>query len=167
MKGAEGYPNPEIRDVYHNTKVVRKPITGIVSGYHELPYVLVAPDEDSGERSMEVTGRINVSPRFIISPGALGESFGEVFDAETFDKQIQGRLFSFAHGQKGNFKVESKNFQVQMISVSPGEHLQKVEDTMMMKEDISSALIYGPAFRYYPVSIDRFINEILDREFRF
>jgi hypothetical protein len=97
--------NETLREIFFKTNILRKPISGIVSGYHELPYILVAPDDDNETASVEINGKINVSPKFIISPDMIAESFGDVFDPETFDKEISGRLFSFAFGNKKNIKV--------------------------------------------------------------
>ena len=158
--------NPKLHKVFHTTKIVRKPISGIVSGYHELPYILVAPDEDNPSNSVEINGKINVSPKFIISPSTLQESFGDIFDPETFDKEIEGRLFSFAYSNRKNVKVESEYFSVQNFEENANDHLDRIHDQLLSQENIKTGLIFGPRFKYYPVSIDRFINEIIDREFR-
>ena len=158
--------NPKLQKVFHTTKIVRKPISGIVSGYHELPYILIAPDDDNPSHSVEINGKINVSPKFIISPDTLGETFGNIFDPETIDKEIEGRLFSFAYSHKKNLKVESEYFTVKNYEENPNEHIDRVHDKLLMQENIKTGLIFGPHFKYYPISIDRFINEILDREFR-
>ncbi|MBD3343702.1 MAG: hypothetical protein GF401_01415 [Chitinivibrionales bacterium] len=163
---ADNYQNPDQREVYLKTTILRKPIAGIVSGYHELPYILIAPDEDNSSHSIEVNGKISVSPRFVISPGMLEETFGEVFDEETFDNQLQGRLFSFANVRKKNLKVQSEYFQMKNIDEHPEKYADKVQDRLMSQENIKSALIFGPVFKYYPISLDRFITEIIEREFR-
>ena len=158
--------NPKLQKVFHTTKIMRKPISGIVSGYHELPYILIAPDDDNPSHSVEINGKINVSPKFIISPDTLSETFGDIFDPETIDKEIEGRLFSFAYSRKKNLKVESEYFTVKNYEEKPNEHIDRVHDRLLMQENIKTGLIFGPHFKYYPISIDRFINEILDREFR-
>ncbi|MFP4163998.1 MAG: hypothetical protein ACLFQB_09465 [Chitinispirillaceae bacterium] len=158
--------NEAMREVYNRTEIMRKPISGIVSGYHDLSYILVAPSEENPSHSLELNGRISVSPKFIISASALNESFGDVFDPETFDKEIEGRLFSFAYANNKNMKIESKHFRVEHFEESHNEHLDRVLDQLMQKEDTRTGLISSPNFRYYPVSIDRFINEIIEREFR-
>ena len=158
--------NPKLQKIFATTKIVRKPISGIVSGYHELPYILVAPDDENPSHSVEINGKINVSPKFIISPSALNETFGEIFDPETFEKEIQGRLFSFAYSDKKNLKVNSEYFTVKNYEENPNEHIDRVHDQLLIKENIKTGLIFGPHFKYYPISIDRFINEIVDREFR-
>lgn len=158
--------NPKLQKVFHTTKIMRKPISGIVSGYHALPYILVAPDDDNPSNSVEINGKINVSPKFIISPDSLSETFGDIFDPETIDKEIEGRLFSFAYSNKKNLKVESEYFSVKNYEENPDEHAKRVYDTLLRQENIRTGLIFGPHFRFYPISIDRFINEIMEREFR-
>lgn len=155
-----------LRRVYATTKIVRKPISGIISGYHELPYVLVAPNDENSDHSIEINGTINVSPKFVISPGMLQESFGDVFDAETFDKAIEGRLFSFAYTGKKNLKIESTNFKLIHNEENAEVCLERVEDRLMQQENTRTGLIFCPSFSVYPVSVDRFISEIIDREMR-
>ncbi len=158
--------NELMREVYFHTKIIRKPISGIVSGYHDLPYIMVAPSDENPSHCVEVNGRIAVSPKFIISASALQESFGEVFDPETFDKDIEGRLFSFAYSNNRNLKVESKHFGIQHFEENADDHINRVQDVLMQQENTRTGLVSSPNFRYYPVSLDRFINEILEREFR-
>lgn len=158
--------NPQLREIFHQTKVIRKPISGIVSGYHELPYVLVAPDEEDDSHSIEINGKVNVSPKFVISPAALGETFGDVFDPETFDSDIQGRMFSFAYANQKHLKVSSEYFSIKNVEAHPDEYIDRVNDRLLQQENIRTGLIFGPRFKYYPVSIDRFIGEIVEREFR-
>ena len=158
--------NQFLKEIFNRTNILRKPISGIVSGYHELPYILVAPDESNESASVEINGKINVSPKFIITPSMLGETFGDVFDPETFDKELQGRMFSFTYTNKKNVKIESEYFNVQNFDEKPEEHLNRVNDQLGSQENIRTGLIFGPKFKYYPVSLDRFINEIVDREFR-
>ncbi len=157
--------NPNLQKVYHTTKVVRKPITGIVSGYHQLPYIFVSPDDEDTSKTIEISGKINVSPKFVITPSMMGDHFGEIFDPETFDEDLQGRLFSFAYGSKKNLKVESEYFNIKSFQEKPDEHINRVHDRLLMQENINTGLISGPLFKYYPVSLDRFISEIIDREF--
>jgi hypothetical protein len=153
------------KEIFHKTTIMRKPINGIVSGYHELPYIFIAPNEDNNLHSVEINGKINVSPKFIISSSMLNETFGNVFDPETFDKDLQGRFFSFAYGNKKNVKIENEYFHVKNIEEKPEEYSQRILDQLLLQENITTGLIFGPVFKFYPVSLDRFINEILDREF--
>ena len=158
--------NENLREIFYKTVIHRKPMTGIVSGYHELAYILVAPNEENASHSIEINGKIDVSPRFILSPEMLNESFGDVFNPETFDKEIEGRMFSFAYAGKKNVKIESKYFKLQNYEENPQEHIDRVNDSLMMQENTRTGLIFSPKLQYYPISIDRFINEIIEREFR-
>jgi len=158
--------NEHLREIFAKTNIVRKPISGIVSGYHELPYILVAPNEENAGSTVEINGKINVSPKFIISANMLSESFGDVFDPETFDQEIQGRFFSFAYGHKKNLKIENEYFHIKNYDEGPEEHINRVNDQLSMQENIKTGLIFGPKAKFYPVSIDKFINEIIEREFR-
>lgn len=153
-----------LREVYDTTKVVRRPVSGIISGYHQLPYILIAPNDENSDHSVEINGTINVSPKFIITPGMFQESFGDVFDAETFDKNIEGRFFSFSYTGKKNLKIENKDFKLLHIEQSAESHMARVEDLLMQQENTRTGLVYCPHFTYYPISIDRFITEIIDRE---
>lgn len=157
--------NPELQKIFYKTRILKKPITGIVSGYHELPYIFISPDDEDSGQTLEINGKINVSPKFIISSTMLQDKFADVFDPETFDKEIQGRLFSFAYGNKKNLKIESEFFKVKSYKEKPDEHISRVQDKLLMQENIKTGLIFGPQFKYYPVSLDKFINEIIDREF--
>jgi hypothetical protein len=158
--------NEAMREVYKLTDIVRKPICGIVSGYHDLPYIMIAACEDNPRRCAQVSGQINVSPKFVISASTLAETFGDVFDPETFNSDIEGRIFSFACVNNRNMKIESKNFHLEHFEEPASQRLERVTDLLMSKEDTRTGLIGCPDFRYYPVSIDKFISEILDREFR-
>ena len=158
--------NSTLRQVYDATRILRHPISGIVAGYHQLPYILIAPSEATGG-TVEISGRINVSPRIIITPQQMRESFGDVFDPETFDGTIQGRLFSFSVNRNRNMKVESENLSVKNCEESPEAYTEQVLDRLQREEETRTGLISSPVARLYPVSLDRFINEILDREFRF
>jgi hypothetical protein len=157
--------NPVLKNIYLQTHIVRKPISGIISGYHELPYILITPDDENPLHSIEINGKVNVSPRFVISASALTESFGEVFDPETFDKDLQGRLFSFSFARKKNLKVKSEYCNINNLEINPKEYVDTIHDRLQMSENVNTALVFGPAFQYYPVSIDRFITEIVEREF--
>ena len=159
--------NASMREVYDRTDILRKPLCGIVSGYHDLPYIMVAPSsQEDGRKTAEVTGRICVSPKFIISADTLTETFGDVFEPDTFDRNIEGRIFSFASGVNRNVKVESKYFNLHHFDEPPHDYLERMRDTLMSREDTRTGLIFSPDLRYYPVSIDKFISEIVDREFR-
>jgi len=158
--------NETLKEVYYKTEILRKPISGIVSGYHELPYILITPRDENRALTIEVNGKINVSPKFVISPHALQATFGEIFDPETFNQDLQGRVFSFAYAGNRQLSIENEYFRMEIFEERPEEHLDRVNDMLMSEENTRTGLIFGPRFRYYPVSIDRYISEIIEREFR-
>ena len=45
-------------------------------------------------------------------------------------------------------------------------HLDRVLDELSRREVIDTGVIVSPDARFYPLSLDRFIREILDQEFR-
>ncbi len=158
--------NLVLKQVYDDTKVLRRPVSGFVAGYHRLPYVLVAPGpQDRG--TVEISGAINVSPKILITPQHLRETFGDIFDPDTFDGEISGRVFSFAVSRRQDMKVASEHLSIKNLEENPEEYSERLLDRMMQAEDTTTGLVFAPKSQYYPVAIDRFINEILDREFRF
>src|SRR5262249_6232483 len=96
------WSDPEfLRAIFSQTEIVRKPLTGIVTGYHVLPYILVAPEHDQPARAVEVRGRIKVSPRLVIAPGGDGPTYGELFnERELMDHRLVARVFSFRYASK-------------------------------------------------------------------
>lgn len=158
--------NPKHQEVYHCTEIVRKPLSGIVSGYHELPYILIAPEENEESKTVRIDGTIKVSPKFIISAQQLGEAFGEVFDPQTFSDDLEGRIFSFIFRRQRNVKLHSEHFRITQFDGAARDHLDRAHNELARREDVTTALIFGPRFDYYPISIDKFVNEVLDREFR-
>ena len=158
------YSNSLLNQVYATTRILRKPISGIIAGYHALPYILITPDDDNPAQCIEINGKIDVSPRFLITAEDLSESFGDVFDPTTFDQELSGRLFSFAYGSKRNLKIKSEYFTIANHQEKASDCVKRVADRLEGQENVVTALISGPVFHYYPVSIDRFISEILQRE---
>jgi hypothetical protein len=163
----ETQPDPEyLRRVFEDTQVVRKPITGIVTGYHVLPYILVAPDEEQGQHSVEIRGRIRVSPRLILSPRHLGQTYGELFDdPKLMDQTLVGRIFSFLYAARHNVRLESDDLRIVRAGRDPRTQIDRAMDELMRGEILDTGVILSPDVKFYPVSIERFITEILDREF--
>lgn len=154
-----------LRHVFEQTEVVRKPITGIVAGYHVLPYVLVAPEAGHPGRSVEVCGRIRVSPRLVLGVGSGGPTYGEVFaERELMDRAVVARVFSFRYAPR--VWLESDDLQIRRQDRAAPAHLERVLDDLARREVIDTGVIQSPDARFYPVSLDRFIREILDQEFR-
>jgi hypothetical protein len=152
-----------LKTVFDETRVLRTPLRGIISGYHVLPYVLVGPSayEDAG-KAVEVRGRIRVSPRLILggAPPTYGELFGE---HELMDGRIEARLFSFRSASR--VSLESEDLRIRRYEREVPAQLDRVLEELSQREIIDTAVIASPDARFYPVSLDRFIREILDQEF--
>lgn len=165
MFGSQAEPE-YLRKVFEDTQVLRKPVTGIVTGYHVLPYILVGPDEERHQSSIEIRGRIRVSPRLIISPRQIGQTYGELFDdAEVMDKALVGRIFSFLYASRHNVQLESDDLRIIKAERDPRSQIDRAMDDLMRGEILDTGLIFSPDVKFYPVSIERFITEILEREF--
>ena len=162
-------PHPEsehLRRIFEDTQVLRKPITGIVTGYHVLPYVLVGPDEEHGQRSVEIRGKIRVSPRMILTPRHLGQTYEQLFDdPQLMDRTLVGRVFSFLYAGKQNVQLESEDLRITRVDRDPRAQIDRALDELMRGEILDTGVIFSPEVKFYPVSIERFITEILDKEF--
>jgi hypothetical protein len=154
-----------LRHVFDETRVVRKPLTGIISGYHVLPYILVGPEREQPSRSVEVRGRIKVSPRLVIAAGGDGPTYGELFgETELMDRRLVARMFSFRYASR--VSLESEDLRIRRQDRDAPGHLERVLEELTQREVINTGVIVSPDVRFYPISIDRFIREILDAEFR-
>ena len=158
--------DPEfLRHVFEHTEVVRKPLAGIIAGYHVLPYILVGPQHDRPDRSVEVRGRIRVSPKLVITPGRDGPTYGELFgETELMDRTLAFRVFSFRYASR--VSLLSEDLRIQRQDRDSEGHVERVLEELARREVINTGVIVSPDVRFYPVSIDRFIREILDQEFR-
>lgn len=154
-----------LRHVFEETRVVRKPLTGIIAGYHVLPYILVGPERDHPARSVEVRGRIRVSPRLVIEAGGGTPTYGEVFrETELMDRRLVARVFSFRYARR--LSLESEDLRIRRQDADPHGYLERVLEELARREIINTGVIASPDVRFYPVSLDRFIRELLDQEFR-
>lgn len=164
----EERPDPELlKHVFDTTQVLRKPITGIIAGYHVLPYILVGPQEERPARSIEIRGKIKVSPRLVLAPGRAGQTYGELFkDSEVMDQALVARVFSFLYASRHQVILESEDLRIQRWERNPQSQVERALDELSQREVINTGVILAPSIRFYPVSLDRFITEILDQEFR-
>lgn len=160
--------DPELlKSIFDQTRVLRKPISGIIAGYHTLPYVLVGPQEERSQRSVEIRGKIRVSPRLILSPSHRGQTYGELFDdPEVMDRALVARIFSFLYASRHHVQLESEELRIVKHERDPRTQLNLALDDLMRREIINTGIIFCPRVRFYPVSIERFLHEILDDEFR-
>jgi len=163
---AEAWDDPELaRHVFEETRVVRRPMSGIISGYHVLPYILVGPERDQPGKSVEVRGRIKVSPRLVIAPGRDGPTYGELFgDRELMHHTLVARVFSFRYASR--VTLESEELTIRRQTRDAEGLLERVLEELARREVINTGVIVSPDPRFYPVSLDRFIREILEEEFR-
>jgi hypothetical protein len=136
-----------------------KPLTGIVAGYHVLPYVLVAPEAGHPGWAVEVSGRIRVSPRLVLGVGSAGSTDGEVFgERELMDRAVVARVFSFRYAPR--LVLESDDLRIRRHDRDAPEQLARVLDDLARREIVDTGVIHAPDARFYPVSLDRFIREI-------
>jgi hypothetical protein len=160
-----GLSSQEIQDIYRRTSIVRRPTYGIISGYHELPYVCIGESFDHDGDTTRVSGKIHVSPRFVIRPSHLGERYEEIFGEDNVDMELAGRMFGFLGFRERPVECKSEYLNVNHSERSVDEELSVVLDELNRMEDITTGVIITPNSRYYPVSIERFIATILDDEF--
>jgi len=160
--------DPEfLKHIFDDTQVLRKPITGIIAGYHVLPYILVGPQEDRPARAVEIRGKIKVSPRLVLAPGRAGQTYGDLFkDSEVMDQALVARVFSFLYSSRHQVTLESEDLKILHVDREPQMQVERALDELSQREVINTGVILSPDVRFYPVSLDRFITEILDQEFR-
>jgi hypothetical protein len=154
-----------LRGIFEQTQVLRKPITNIVAGYHVLPYILVGPDVEMERRAVEIRGRIRVSPRLVVRPGSGGQTYGEVFgESELMERMLVARVFAFRYAARQHAFIESEDLTIRPTEGDPGVRVERILDELSQREILDTGLILSPDVKFYPVSIDRFLHEILDRE---
>jgi len=160
--------DPEfLKHLFERTEILRKPVTGIIAGYHVLPYILVGPQEEQPHRSVEIRGKIKVSPRLVLAPGRAGQTYGDLFkDSELMDQTLVARVFSFVYSSRHQVTLESEDLRIQRLDRHPQSQVERALDELAQREVINTGVILSPNVRFYPVSLDRFITEILDQEFR-
>lgn len=154
-----------LKHVFDNTRILRRPVSGIVTGFHELPYRMIGPLEGS---SVQISGTILVSKRMVLTLRQIAEHFGQVFEGDDgfMDHEIEGRSFQFAVARDPSKSVRHEHLRIERRSESWEALLEGAEDEMARSEDTRTGLISCPSPRHYPVSVDRFIRDILDKEFR-
>lgn len=108
-----------------------------------------------------------VSQRLVLTMRQIAEQFGQVFEGDDgfMDQELVGRSFQFAVARDPNKSIRHDHLKIDRRSERFEELLEAVEDELARAEDTRTGLISCPQPKYYPVSVDRFIREILDREF--
>jgi hypothetical protein len=116
---------------------------------------------------VEVRGKIKVSPRLVLAPGRAGQTYGDLFkDDDLMDRAIVARVFSFLYSPKHQVTLESEDLRISRSDRDPQAQLERALDELSQREVINTGVILAPDVRFYPVSLDRFITEILDQELR-
>lgn len=153
------------REIFEETEILKKPTTGFVAGYHALPYILLGRSLHDVRNVVEIRGKISVSPKFVISPGHLGPTYGELFGTDQIDENIVGRIFAFSYLKKHQVNIQSDELSIKSIEKEMKSVLASILDELERKEIINTGVIITPNIRFYPISIEKFILKILDREF--
>lgn len=157
--------NPNrMREIFAMTRIVRKPTYGIVSGYHELPYVCLGESAGEERRTMRVQGRVHVSPRFIIRPEHLSPKYRDLF-GEDVDDELAGRVFGFLGFRGKPVECASEHLEVRHLDMTVEEALEATLEERERMEDITLGVIVTPDARYFPISVERFISSVVDDEF--
>lgn len=156
----------EMKAMYDQTVVVRQPRFGIVTGYHELPYVCLGEAIESGFQTTRIAGKVHVSPRFVLRPAQFEPSYDEIFGEEYTDDALVGRIFGFLGFQGRPVECTSESLSVEHLDASIDRVLNETLDELERMEDITTGVIITPNPQYFPVSIERFITSVLEEEFR-
>lgn len=155
----------EMRQLFDGTVIVRRPTYGIVTGYHEVPYVCLGESFEPGRETTRVRGKVHVSPRFVIRPPHYEPSYGEIFGEENVDGALAGRIFGFLGFHSKPVECKSEQLELKHLDASVDHVLADTLDELEQREDITTGVFITPDSRYYPVSIERFISSILEDEF--
>ncbi len=154
------------KKILEDTLVLRRPFIGIVSGYHDLGYRVLGPEVDSGSGSVQIAGRLFVSPKLVWTPADAETTFGDLFkDSEMMDADLTGRVFAFPKAIAGNFNIDTEHLKITQHEWSPELLAEKVLNELVKKEITDTAVIRTPNIRFYPIAVQRFIQEILVEEF--
>ncbi|MFQ6091865.1 MAG: hypothetical protein ACE5OR_04160 [bacterium] len=153
-----------LKKVFDETEILRKPIHRIISGYHQLPYILIGPSASGSTKTTEVRGKIHVSPRMIIRPGESGQTYGEIFGEESIEPAIVARVFGFLYLKQRTTNFTCEDLSIKKLEISLNEAAERILDELARRECIDTGVIRSPDVAIYPVSIDRYIKEMLDRE---
>jgi hypothetical protein len=155
----------EMRQIFEQTEIIRKPTYGIISGYHEIPYVCLGNALEDPSQTMRIKGKIQVSPRFVIRPTHSEPSYDEIFGEENVDEQLAGRMFGFFGFRGKPVECKSEHIEVEHLQSSVDRALAESIDEIERYEDITVGVLITPNSRYYPVSLEKLIASVLEDEF--
>lgn len=160
----------QLRELFEKTEISKTPLSGIVKGYHRLPYILVGPNEWEERGSVELRGEIRVSPRLLFSMNPQTDNYEQIFSEHEpiMDQRIMARHFTFnyARPQRNKpLKIEGDTFSFVPHEDTDDKVLSRILDSLMQQENIHTGVIWCPNPKFYPISLERFIFSILDKEF--
>ena len=154
------------RQVNEEIRILQRPYVGIVSGYHELGYRVLGPEVEEQAGSVQISGKLLVSPKLVWTPAEAQKTFGEIFeDSEMMDSDLIGRVFAFPAVAAGNFNIENEHLKITHHEWSPEVLVEKVLNELARLETTDTAVVRTPDIRFYPLAVQRFIHEILKEEF--
>jgi hypothetical protein len=81
------------------------------------------------------------------------------------DRMLVGRVFGFRYAARRHAVIESEELTIRPAEGDPEACIERILDELARREIWDTGLILSPDVKFYPVSIDRFLHEILDREF--
>ena len=103
----------------------------------------------------------------LLAPGRAGQTYGDLFkESELMDQALIARVFSFTYSSRHQVTLENEDLKIQRWDRDPQAQVERALDELSQREVVNTGVILAPNVRFYPVSIDRFITEILDQEFR-
>ncbi len=155
----------EIKDIFEQTEIIKRPTYGIIRGYHELPYICLGNSFEPGRQTIEVRGKVIVSPQFVIRPSHFEPSYDDVFGKDNVDAELSGRVFGFLGFRGKPVECKSESLEIKHLDASVDRVLADALDDLERREDITTGVIISPDSRYYPVSLERFIASIIKDEF--
>lgn len=155
----------ELREIFSQTVIVRKPRFGIISGYHELPYVCIGESWEPARRTTVVRGKVQVSPQFVIRPSHYNPSYEDIFGEEHTDAALIGRIFGFMGFKERPLECRSEYLELQHVDASIDRVLSTELDAIERREDITTGVLISPNAQFFPVSVERFISSVLEEEF--
>lgn len=155
----------EMGELFSQTRIVKRPTYGIIKGYHELPYICLGDSDGLGFKTVEVRGKVHVSPRFIIRPSQYEPSYAEMFGEDNVDTALAGRVFGFMGFRGSPVECKSEYLKIRHVDSNIDRVLSEVLDELERHEDITTGVFITPDARYYPVSVERFLSSIVEDEF--
>ena len=127
-----------------------------------MPLVSIPP-LDPPVRLLMGPGPSNPDPRVLAAMSKRLVGHLDPYFVELMDQAIIARVFSFRYASR--VSLENEDLRITRQDRDAPRHLERVLDDLARQEIVNTGVISTPDVRFYPVSIDRFIREILDQEF--